>query len=147
MSFAVMVDRNGMLNAASLDLSAGTGWQGPECIGNGSLVPGSPVTVLRESATLFSALMVDRNGMLNAASLDLSAGTGWQGPECIGNGSLVPGSPVTVLRQSATLFSALMVDRNGMLNAASLDLSAGTGWQGPECIGNGSLVPGSPVHS
>jgi hypothetical protein len=91
------------------------------------------------------ALMVDRDGMLNAASLDLSAGGGWQGPDAIGNASLVPGSPVTVFQHSTTVFTALMVDRDGMLNAASLDLSAGGGWQGPDAVGNASLVPGSPV--
>jgi hypothetical protein len=91
------------------------------------------------------ALMVDRDGMLNAASLDLSAGGGWQGPDAVGNASLVPGSPITVFQHSKTVFTALMVDRDGMLNAASLDLSAGGGWQGPDAVGNASLVPGSRV--
>src|ERR1039457_5338971 len=91
------------------------------------------------------ALMVDRGGMLNVASLDLSAGGGWQGPDAVGNASLVPGSPITVFQRSKTVFTALIVDRGGMLNVASLDLSAGGGWQGPDAVGNASLIPGSQV--
>src|SRR5271166_60006 len=140
-----MVDRDGMLTAATLDVSGGGGWQGPDSIGNASLVPGSPVTVFQQSTTVFTALMVDRNGMLTAATLDASGGGGRRGADSTGNASLVPGSPVTVFQQSTTVFTALMVDRNGMLTAATLDASSGGGWQGPDSIGNASLVPGSLV--
>jgi len=44
------------------------------------------------------ALMVDRNGVLNTASLDLDNGKGWQGPHTVGAGNLVPGSVVTVFQ-------------------------------------------------
>ncbi len=87
--------------------------------------------------------MVDRNGILNAASFDPTKG--WQGPDTIGNASLVPGSPVAVFKQSATTYIAVMVDRNGILNAASFDPTKG--WQGPDTIGNASFVPGSPVSA
>ena len=142
---ALMVDRNGILNAATLDLATNDGWQGPDTIGNLTLIPGSPVTILQQSPTVFTALMVDRNGILNAATLDLATNDGWQGPDTIGNLTLIPGSPVTILQQSPTVFTALMVDRNGILNAATLDLATNDGWQGPDTIGNLTLVPGSPV--
>ena len=142
---ALMVDRNGILNAATLDVATKDGWQGPDTIGNLTLVPGSPVTVFQQSPTVFAALMVDRNGILNAATLDVATKDGWQGPDTIGNLTLVPGSPVTVFQQSPTVFAALMVDRNGILNAATLDVATKDGWQGPDTIGNLTLVPGSPV--
>jgi hypothetical protein len=141
---AVMVDRGGMLCAASLDTGTG-GWAGPSGVGAGGLVPGAPVTVFRQSKTVFAALMIDRGGTLNVASLDVSAGGGWQGPSCVGSAMLAPGGPVSVLRQSPAVFMAFMVDRDGTLNAARLDLKAGSGWQGPAGIGSASLVPGSPV--
>jgi hypothetical protein len=142
---ALMIDRDGILNSASLDTSAGGGWQGPAGIGGGSLVPGSPVAVLAESQTVFTALMVDRDGILNSASLDTSAGGGWQGPVALGAATLMPGSPVTVIRRSKTVVSALMVDRDGTLSVAWLDTAAGTGWQGPDGIGTARLLPGSMI--
>jgi hypothetical protein len=36
-----------------------------------------------------------------------------------------------------------MIDRGGVLNAASLELRKG--WQGPDTIGNTSLAPGAPI--
>jgi hypothetical protein len=141
---ALMVDRSGTLCAASLDTSTGD-WQGPDGVGDGGLVPGAPIIVFRQSKTVFAALMIDRGGTLNVASLDLSAGGGWQGPSCVGSARLAAGGPVSVLRQSPTVFTAFMVDRDGTLNAARLDLKAGSRWQGPAGIGNASLAPGSPV--
>jgi hypothetical protein len=139
---ALSVDRNGVLNAAFLDGSS-AGWQGPATFGNACLVPGSPVTVFQQSSSIYMALAVDREGTLNVFSLDVSAGAGWQGPDSVGNTSLVPGSPVTVFQQSGSTFTALMVDRNGVLNEAWLNV--GDGWQGPDTIGSACLTPGSKV--
>jgi FHA domain len=142
---ALMVDRGGVLNAATLDTSTTGGWQGPDAIGTASLVPGSPVTVFQHSTTVFTALMVDRDGVLNAATLDTSTTGGWQGPDAIGTASLVPGSLIAVVEQSETVFTALMVDRDGILNAATLNTGTGGGWRGPEAIGTAVLIPGSEV--
>jgi hypothetical protein len=144
---ALVVDRSGVLNVASLDLSTQAGWQGLETIGASTLVPGSPVSVLKVSDTQFAALVVDRSGVLNVASLDLSTQAGWHGLETIGSNTLVPGSPVAVLKETDTQFFALVVDRNGVLNAASLDLSTQDGWQGLETIGASTIVPGSSIAS
>jgi hypothetical protein len=90
-------------------------------------------------------LMVDVNGVLNAVSLDVASGKGWEGPDTIGAANLIPGSPVSIFRQSSSVVTALMVDVNGVLNAVSLDVASGKGWEGPETIGTASLVPGSSV--
>ena len=95
--------------------------------------------------TMHAALTVDRNGVLNTALLDVGNGNGWQGPDTVGNASLVPGSPIAIFQQSNSIFTALMVDRNGVLNTASLDVSTGNGWQGPDTVGNASLMPGTVV--
>jgi hypothetical protein len=135
------VDSNGMLNVASV--ATGGGWRGPDPVGNAGLVPGSPITVFRQSRSVFTALMVDRDGVLNTASLDLTGRGTWRGPNPVGSSSLVPGSPVTVFQQAEMAFTALVVDRDGILNALYLDV--GGSWQGPETIGTASLLPGSPV--
>ena len=141
---ALAVDSEGTLNVFSLNVGDGTGWQGPDSVGNTSLVPGSPVTVFQQNGSTFTALMVDRNGVLNEASLNVS--DGWKGPDTIGSACLTPGSKVTVYAQSVSVFAALMVDRNGVLNVATLDTSCDEGWQGPDTLGNASLVPGSSVY-
>src|SRR5579864_5112156 len=104
---ALIVDRNGMLNAASLDSSAGTTWEGPDTVGNARLVPGSRVTVCQPSDTTFIALMVDTIGVLNVASLDVSTSDGWQGPDTVGSASLVPGSPVAICQPTSSVVMAL----------------------------------------
>jgi hypothetical protein len=43
-------------------------------------------------------LTVDRLGILNAFVLDSGLHKGWRGPEPIGSMSLVPGSPVAVVK-------------------------------------------------
>jgi hypothetical protein len=144
---ALMIDRDGILNIASLDTSSGADWQGPDGIGGANLVPGSPIAVCRQSRTVFTALMIDRDGILNIASLDVASGDSWQGPLAVGSATLVAGSPITVIPRSRTLFTALMVDRDGTLNVAMLDTSSGAGWQGPDSIGNANLVPGSLITS
>jgi hypothetical protein len=148
---ALMIDSRGSLNAASPGPGPGTGsgsaagWQGPVAIGTATLVPGAPVAVFQQSATVFTALMIDQDGILNSASLDTSTTPGWQGPVAIGTAILVPGAPVTVIPQAGAVFAALMVDRDGTLNVATLDTSAGTGWQGPVGVGNAGLFPGSRI--
>jgi hypothetical protein len=144
---ALMVDSYGSLNAVSLETTSAIGWQGPVAVGTATLVPGSPVAVFQQRATVFTALMVDQDGMLNSASLDTSSATGWQGPVAVGTATLVPGSPVTVIPQASAVFAALMVDRGGTLNVATLDTSAGTGWKGPVGVGNARLFPGSRIAS
>jgi hypothetical protein len=47
-------------------------------------------------STIYTALMIDRAGVLNSASLEV--GKGWQGPDTIGNGSLVSGARVSVIQ-------------------------------------------------
>jgi hypothetical protein len=143
---ALIVDCNGVLNVAYLDLTGGTGWQGLNTVGGANLVPGSPVTVLKQSATMFMALMVDRNGVLNVATLDAMSNV-WQGPDSLGCAILVPGSHVAVIQTGNTVFAALAVDRDGILNTATLDISTGTGWQGPDSVGNGCLPAGSRVYA
>jgi hypothetical protein len=145
LSVAVMVDRNGTLNTASLDMSSGLGWQGPDTVGFANLIPGSTVTVLQASPSVYVALVVDRDGVLNIFSFNAAEGKGWQGPDTVGNASLVPGSPVTVFQQGSSIYTALTVDRNGVLNIASLDVSSGEGWQGLDTVGSASLEPGSAV--
>jgi hypothetical protein len=142
---ALMIDRTGVLNTFSLDSSSTSGWQGPITVGNATLVPGAPITVFQQTDYVYTALMVDRFGVLNSASLDTSSSLEWDEPNTLGSASLVPGSPVTVCQQSPSVFAALMVDRNGLLNVASLDLSRGAGWQGPDTIGNSRLAPGSRI--
>jgi hypothetical protein len=66
---------------------------------------------------VYLVLMVDGNGVLNVAGLDLIKG--WQGPDTIGNANFVPGSRVAVFKH-ATTYTALIVDKNGVLNFAYL---------------------------
>jgi hypothetical protein len=99
--------------------------------------------IIEQSDSLFTAVVVDRNGVLNAFTLDTTAGAQWQGPELIGTASLVPGSDLRLVRVSSTLVQALVVDRNGVLNAFTLDATSGAGWSGPQLIGNPTLQPGS----
>ena len=94
------------------------------------------------------ALMVDSHGSLNAVSLETTSAIGWQGPVAVGSAALVPGSPVAVFQQSATVFTALMVDQDGMLNSASLDTSSAAGWRRPgrrRLGGPGTRIPGRRV--
>jgi len=142
---ALMVDAIGVLNVASLDVSTSDGWQGPDTVGSASLIPGCPVAICQPTSSLVTALMINRDGVLNVASLDMKSGKGWQGPDTVGGMGLVPGSVVTIFGASTSVFTAFMVDRNGVLNAAALDVSAGTGWQAPNTVGNSYLVPGSHV--
>jgi hypothetical protein len=72
-----------------------TGWNGLDTIGGACLVPGSVIRVFKQSPTVFTAVMVDQDGVLNNATLDLA--TGWQGPDTVGNTALVPGTWVSVL--------------------------------------------------
>jgi hypothetical protein len=81
--------------------------------------------------------------MLNAFTLDTTTGASWQGPDIIGNASLLPGASLAIAQPSTTLTTALTVDRDGMLNAFTLDTTTGASWQGPDIIGNASLLPGS----
>ncbi len=142
---ALTVDRNGALNVAWLDLSNQNGWQGPQPFGDPHLSPGAPVAVFQQSTTVFTALTVDRNRALNVAWLDLSETLGWHGPQPFGDPHLSPGAPVAVFQQSATVFAALTVDRNGALNVAWLDLSDAQGWHGPQPFGDPHLSPGAPI--
>ena len=144
---AAMVDRDGVLNVATLDATGGGTWQGPVPVGNATLVPGSPVSVFQQSKSVFAAAMVDRDGVLNVATLDATGGGTWQGPVPVGNATLVPGSPVSVFQQSKSVFAAAMVDRDGVLNVATLDTTGGGTWQGPVPVGNATLVPGAPIAS
>jgi hypothetical protein len=142
---ALSVDRNGLLNACSLDPDAGFTWTGPHVVGAACLVPGSPVTVFQQSASVIGALLIDRHGVLNAATLDLTQTVGWQGLATVGNGNLVPGSAVSLLKVGATEFCALAVDRDGVLNVATLDATSTGGWQGMHTVGGAVLEPGSNV--
>jgi hypothetical protein len=165
---ALSVDRNGSLNYYSMDPSVSSSWQGPITIGSPCLIPGSRVTAFQFGETQFFAFVVDSNGVFNAASLDTSdavitallvdrsgvlnamsltvgATQEWQGPLTIGGACLAPGTPVSVVSISETSFSALMVDQDGVLNTAFLDVSAGNGWDGPDTVGNAYLLPESLV--
>jgi hypothetical protein len=99
--------------------------------------------IIEQSDSLFTAVVIDRNGVLNAFTLDTTASAQWQGPELIGTASLVPGSDLRVVRVSSTLVQVLLVDRNGVLNVFTLDATSGAGWGGPQLIGSPTLQPGS----
>jgi hypothetical protein len=142
---AFAVDRNGLLNTFTLDLSNQKGWHGPDTLGAPTLIPGSPVAVLEASDTLFTTLAVDRNGLLSVFTLDLCNHITWHGPDTIGAPTLIPGSPVVVLKEKDALFTATTVDRNGSLNIFSLDLTSQRVWEGPNTLGTATLVPGSSV--
>lgn len=143
----LLVDNSGILTATSFAVSVGsTKWRGTDVIGTPSFVPGSAIAVFLSARPVVTALLIDRLGLLTTASRDLSASTSaWQGPASLGSGNLVPGSPVTIVRPRRTVFAALMVDQDGVLNVATLDAADGTSWQGPVRLGNASLVPGSQV--
>jgi|HubBroStandDraft_6_1064221.scaffolds.fasta_scaffold686010_1 hypothetical protein len=143
--FAFVVDSNGVFNAASLDTTDENGWQGPDTVGNADFLPATPIAVFQQSDAVITALLVDRSGVLNAMSLTVGATQEWQGPLTIGGACLAPGTPVSVVSISETSFSALMVDQDGVLNTAFLDVSAGNGWDGPDTVGNAYLLPESLV--
>jgi len=142
---ASLVDLSGTLNVATLVASGTAEWQGPNTVGCTNLVPGSQVTVVRPSASVCMILAVDRSGLFSAFVLDPTQSQGWQGPDTVGCPSLVPGSVITAFQQSPTLFTALVIDRNGWLNTATLDAGTAAGWQGLNTVGNARLLPGSPV--
>lgn len=144
---ALLIDRHGMLNVATLDLAQTTGWQGLVTVGNGNLVPGSSVSLLKLTTTEFCALAIDCNGVLNVATLDATTTDGWQGMDTVGGAVLAPGAYVTAIQASTTVFVALAVDEAGALNAATLDTSSGAGWQGPDTVVNWALPPGCRVHA
>jgi hypothetical protein len=97
-----------------------TGWLGPLQVGNSGLAPGSPTAVVEHRQGLLTVLAIDSNGLLAATTLTVSAaGVTVQDTEYLGNGNLVPGSPLTVVRHGNG-FAALMVDRDGILNVATL---------------------------
>lgn len=142
---SLMVDASGTLTAIELDLSSGVAERSALPIGTASFPPGSPIALLQPSKTSYSAVLVDVTGMLDVATVDLSGTTpAWTGPDAIGNGNLVPGSHLTVVPQGTTAISVLAVDRDGLLNVATLQITSGT-WEGPVAVGNAGLVPGSYV--
>jgi hypothetical protein len=144
---ALTVDKNGAMNVAWVDSSNGKGWQGPYAFGDPHLTPGAQVTAFQQSANVFDVLTIDKNGYLNVAYLDTSAGGGWKGPFTVGTPGLVPGAPVTWLRQSDTVFSALSVGQSGAMRVAYIDLTTSSGWQGPFAFGDPHLAPGAPVNA
>ena len=144
---ALVIDRHGVLNVATVDLTAATGWQGLTTVGGGNLVPGSSVTLLKLTSSRFCALAVDCDGVLNVANLDTSTSAGWLGMDTVGGAVLAGGAPVTAIQTGSTQFVALAVDENGALNAAMLDTSSGAGWQGPDTVVNAFLQPGSRVYA
>jgi hypothetical protein len=142
--FALAVDQFGLLNVATLDTAAGAVWAGPVPVGNASLVPGSPVAVVWQSTTVVAALAVDRNGLLNVATLDTAAGVGWEGPIPVGSAGLTSGCPIAVAKLSSAPSVALMIGAAGLIDVASLDTSSGT-WQGPDPVGGAGFPPGGYV--
>jgi hypothetical protein len=46
MTVAVVVDSQGILNAFTLDTTTGASWQGPDIIGNASLLPGASLAIV-----------------------------------------------------------------------------------------------------
>jgi len=141
----LVIDREGVLNAFFVDTAAGGGWEGPAMIGQANLVPGSTLAILHLRSSLYAALAVDQMGVLNVFSLNSAGGQGWQGPVVSGNPCLIPGSLPAITKVSSSVYTALIVDAHGMLNAFSVDLAAGGAWTGPLMIGNANLVPGSLV--
>jgi hypothetical protein len=144
----LMVDTSGTsgtLTAIELDLSSGVTQQSTVPIGAPTFPPGAPIGLVQQSKTSYAAVLVDLDGMLNVANVDLSGPTpSWTGPDAIGNGNLVPGSHLTVVAQGTSAISVLVVDRDGLLNIATLQIASGS-WQGPIPVGNTGLVPGSYV--
>ena len=141
-------DNYGKMNVAWLDLSdPSKGWHAPVAFGDARLVPGAPVSVFQQSATVYTALTVDKDGKMNVAWLDLSdPSKGWHAPVAFGDARLVPGAPVSVFQQSATVYTALTVDKDGKMNVAWLDLSdPSKGWHAPVAFGDARLAPGAPV--
>jgi hypothetical protein len=137
------VDRTGVLNAFADGPGAGT-WQEPVLLGGPSFPPGGRVALVQQGAGGCTALAIDRTGVLNAFGYAAASAPAWQGPVLIGGRTLVPGAPIAVFQPTPAVCTALTVDRDGFLNAASLDTVAGT-WQGPDLIGLPVLVPGGPV--
>jgi hypothetical protein len=141
----VAVGRWGILTVATFGASGDDTEVETAFVGNGVLVPGSPVTVFSNGATLW-ALMIDRAGFLSAASADLSSpALAWEGPASIGSPVFVPGSRASVFEHSAGVLTALAVDRSGLLSAASLQPGDLDAWQCPIGIGTNCLMPGSTV--
>ena len=140
---AMTIDRMGVLNVMSFDRAGG--WQGPDTVGNSTLIPGAPISAFKQSATTCTALSVDRDGVLNVFTNDLSAQNGWLGPDTIGSANLVPGGAISTGKVGVTIFTAIMMDRNGLLNIATLDVSNQQGWSGPSTLGNTTFLPGSRV--
>ena len=142
---AVMVAASGTLTATELDLSSGVAQQSVVSIGASTFLPGSPIALLQPSKTNYAAALVDLTGTLNVANVELSGPTpSWTGPDAIGNGNLVPGSYLAVITQGTARISVLVVDGDGLLNVATLEIASGS-WHGPVPVGNTGLVPGSYV--
>jgi hypothetical protein len=138
------IDRWGMLSVATIDVTGNDQDVGFSSVGNGMLVPGSPVAVMSVKTTLW-VLMIDQAGCLSAASADISSIVpAWVGPVSIGSPVFVPGSRVRVFEQSPGSLTALAVDRSGLLSACTLQPGANT-WQGPIGIGANTLMPGATV--
>jgi len=144
-AMALTVDRSGVLNVYRNDSTDGAGWRLAETVGGATLQPGGNVVVFRQSASMVTALTIDRFGVLNRASLDSSVSSSWQGMFTIGGSQLIPGSPIALCISDSAVFTAMVVDSAGMLNVATLDLGAGPDWQGLSTIGGAQLDPGSAV--
>jgi hypothetical protein len=140
---ALVVDGNGALTATSFRTAPEIVWRDTTTVGTPCFVPGSPIAIAQPAVSIFTALIIDNAGVLTVASLDVSTGhSQWSGPERIGNADFVPGSAVSVIQTTPTSFAALMVDRCGILNIATLAAAAGARWLGPIAIGGMGLTPG-----
>jgi hypothetical protein len=138
------IDRWGVLSVATFDAASDYNNVGISSVGIGTLVPGSPITVVSAGTTLW-ALMIDQAGCLSAASAELSSGIlVWDGLARIGSPVFVPGTRVSVFEPSAGTLTALAVDRSGLLSACTLPAGLDV-WQDLIGIGANTLMPGTAV--
>jgi hypothetical protein len=123
------------------------GWHNPVAFGDARLAQGKYITpVFNQASGIFTALTVDKNGVMNVTWLDLNDGQGWHPPIAFGGNHLVPGAYITpVFKQSDTVYTALTIDKNGVMNVTWLDLNDGQGWHPPVAFGGNHLVPGAHV--
>jgi hypothetical protein len=138
-------DREGRLNVAWLDLADHQGWHKPQAISDPVAPAGGHVAMAKQSDTVLTALFFDRDLRLNVAWLDLTDHQGWHKPQAISGPVAPAGTALVMAKQSDTVLTALLLDRDLRLNVAWLDPADHQGWHTPQPISDPIAPAGGHV--
>ena len=116
-------------------------WQGPVPVGPPILEPHSGVALAHQTAEVFVATAVGRNGQLHVAWVDGNAT--WQGPVPVGAAVLEPSSRLALAKQGDKILVCAALGRDGTLHIAWVNETGN--WQGPVPVGGPVLEPHSGI--